>query len=254
MASAQDKCPVDHNALSSSKDKCPVDHGAHGASSEACPVDHNTRTSWTNIFSKKSTTPSPSPALAGSSSSSSKLPTERETSSIPRVDGNNWVYPSQAQFFAAMERKNHNPHAPDMKVIVPIHNAVNERAWAEVMKWETGQGGEKCGGLKLVSFKGRPSERSLRARWRTLLGYSPPFDRHDWVVDRCGTRMRYIIDFYTGHSAGPSASNVSFYLDVRPAFDNWEGVKLRAERFLDRWVGSFWNTTPTPPAPAKTAS
>lgn len=23
-----------------------------------------------------------------------------------------------------------------------------------------------------------------------------PFDRHDWVVDRCGREVRYIIDFY----------------------------------------------------------
>ncbi|EMD38477.1 hypothetical protein CERSUDRAFT_82742 [Gelatoporia subvermispora B] len=145
-----------------------------------------------------------------------------------------------------MARKNHDPQEADMKVIVPIHNAVNERAWAEVMRWEAGQGGEKCGGVKLVSFKGRPGERSLRARWKTLLGYAPPFDRHDWVVDRCGVRMRYIIDFYTGHTAGPPASNVSFYLDVRPAFDNWEAVKLRAERFWERWVGSLRKD----PAPA----
>ena len=59
------------------------------------------------------------------------------------------MYPSQAQFYAAMARKSHNPQEADMKVIVPIHNAVNERAWAEVMKWETGQGGEQCGGVYL---------------------------------------------------------------------------------------------------------
>jgi len=69
-----------------------------------------------------------------------------------------------------MARKNHNPQAADMKTIVPIHNAVNERAWTEVMKWETGRGGEACGGVKLVNFKGRPNERSLRARWKVLLG------------------------------------------------------------------------------------
>lgn len=23
-----------------------------------------------------------------------------------------------------------------------------------------------------------------------------PFDRHDWYVDRCGTEVRYVIDFY----------------------------------------------------------
>lgn len=74
--------------------------------------------------------------------------------------------------------------------------------------------------------------------------YSPPFDRHDWVVDRCGTRTRYIIDFYTGRADGP-AGNLSFYLDVRPALDNWDGVRLRAERFWSRWVGQLWNA-PSP--------
>jgi len=147
-----------------------------------------------------------------------------------------------------MARKNHNPQASDMKVIVPIHNAVNERAWAEVMKWEAGQGGDKCGGIKLVSFKGRPKDISPRARWRTMLGYSPPFDRHDWVVDRCGKRVRYIIDFYTGHSASP-AGNLSFYLDARPALDNWDGVKMRIERFKERWIGKLWGSgSPVPPA------
>lgn len=59
--------------------------------------------------------------------------------------------------------------------------------------------------------------------------YAAPFDRHDWVVDRCGTRMRYIIDFYTGHNAS-SKEDISFYLDVRPALDNWEGIKMRLRR------------------------
>ncbi|KAF7359366.1 Cytochrome c heme lyase [Mycena sanguinolenta] len=171
-------------------------------------------------------------AFSSSSSSSnapeSALSTTREVSSIPRgasastSDEGNWVYPSEAQFFAAMARKQHNPHAADMKTIVPIHNAVNERAWGEIMRWEAGRGGEACGGVRLVTFKGRPDERSPRARWKMLLGYSAPFDRHDWVVDRCGLKMRYIIDFYTGKSTQPGAGP-AFYLDVRPALDNWEG-------------------------------
>ena len=81
------------------------------------------------------------------------------------------MYPSQAQFYAAMARKNHNPQEVDMKVVVPIHNAVNERAWMEIMKWEAGQGGERCGGVKLVSFKGRPNDRTPRAWFYSLLGY-----------------------------------------------------------------------------------
>ena len=64
----------------------------------------------------------------------------------------------------------------------------------------------------------------------TLIQLFSTFDRHDWVVDRCGTKIRYVIDFYTGRSSG--SSNVSFYLDVRPALDDWEGVKMRLEGAL----------------------
>ena len=57
-----------------------------------------------------------------------------------------------------------------MKVVVPIHNAVNERAWSHIKEWEAGRGEERCGGIRLVSFKGRPGERSPKARILTLLG------------------------------------------------------------------------------------
>lgn len=66
--------------------------------------------------------------------------------------------------------------------------------------------------------------------------YQAPFDRHDWVVDRCGTRMRYIIDFYTGKPA-PGTTNLAFFIDARPAFDNWDAVKMRTTRFCERWFG-----------------
>lgn len=207
----------------------PVDHGSKEGSSEkanACPIDHSSPPkssvdAWSKLSSSKHAVPGV------------PLSVERETSSIPKEGQGNWTYPSEAQFFAAMARKNHNPHAKDMKTIVPIHNAVNERAWAEIIKWEAGRGGEVCGGVKLVNFKGRPGDRSPKARWKALLGYAAPFDRHDWVVDRCGLRTRYIIDFYTGHSMDPNS--VSFYLDVRPALDNWEGVKMRIQHFWGRW-------------------
>ncbi|KAF8905993.1 cytochrome C1 heme lyase [Gymnopilus junonius] len=202
--------------------KCPVDHSSfkNTSDTQACPVDHSTATStstWARFMSADS-----------SRTSSVPLSRDREISSIPKPNDEKWVYPSEEQFFAAMARKNHNPRAADMKTIVPIHNAVNERAWTEILKWEAGRGSETCGGLKLVNFKGRPKDRSPKARLNMLLGYSAPFDRHDWVVDRCGTQMRYIIDFYTGHSSG-SKENVAFYLDARPALDNWEGIKMRLE-------------------------
>ena len=77
--------------------------------------------------------------------------------------------------------------------------------------------------------------------------YAAPFDRHDWIIDRCGTRVRYIIDFYSGAPASdlagaataaggggaPARSPISFYLDVRPAPD-LEGIKMRAHRLFLR--------------------
>jgi hypothetical protein len=133
-------------------DKCPVDHKSNGKVWETlAPIANNS-----------------------GGESKRELSTDRETSSIPRTDSGNWVYPSEVQFFAAMARKQHSPRAEDMKTIVPIHNVVNERAWQQVRDWEEGRGGEKCGGIKLVSFQGKPSQLSLRARWNTLLGYIPP--------------------------------------------------------------------------------
>ncbi len=97
-----------------------------------------------------------------------------------------------------------------------------------------------------------------KARWNTLLGYTAPFDRHDWVIDRCGKEVEYVIDFYEGkksHSgtgagtgsgtgsqgAGARGMNggsakgmpgLSFYLDVRPKINSWEGVKMRVWRMF----------------------
>lgn len=137
-------------------------------------------------------------------------------------------------FFSAMQRKSFSPRASDMSSIIPIHNAVNERTWSEILRWERGRGSETCGGPKLVSFQGDATKLTPRAWWlSSVWGYQKPFDRHDWVVDRCGTKVEYVIDFYEGkqkrEDAGPGPS---FYLDVRPKLNSVEGVKMRVQRFL----------------------
>lgn len=38
------------------------------------------------------------------------------------------------------------------------------------------------------------------ARIKGWFGSDPPFDRHDWYVDRCGKEVRYVIDFYFDES------------------------------------------------------
>ncbi|KAI4950426.1 hypothetical protein J4E91_004308 [Alternaria rosae] len=154
---------------------------------------------------------------------------ERDTGSDKKTG--NWIYPSEQMFFDAMRRKSYDPSAPDMRTIVPIHNAVNERAWHEIKTWESGRGAEKCGGPKLASFSGLSTSLTPRARWKSLMGYQPPFDRHDWVVDRCGTKVEYVIDFYAGRDEGKVGKALNFYLDVRPKLNSWEGVKMRIARF-----------------------
>jgi cytochrome c heme-lyase len=88
----------------------------------------------------------------------------------------------------------------------------------------------RCGGPKLHSFAGKNESMSPKARINTWLGYAAPFDRHDWVVDRCGTRIEYVIDFYAGKPMAGGKAGPSFYLDVRPKLNSWEGVKMRALR------------------------
>lgn len=127
--------------------------------------------------------------------------------------------------------------------IIPIHNAVNERAWAQIKEWE-GDTSAACGGPKLLSFHGLGAGAiSPKARMRSLMGYTEPFDRHDWVVERCGgQQVEYVIDFYQGkadprqlqqQSRGPKGETpLNFHLDVRPKLNSFEGFRMRAERFV----------------------
>jgi cytochrome c heme-lyase len=66
----------------------------------------------------------------------------------------------------------------------------------------------------------------------------PPFDRHDWFVQRqspSGPReVRYVIDYYSGPPE-PTGEPV-FYLDVRPAIDR---PSAAVERMM-RWGGDVW--------------
>lgn len=92
----------------------------------------------------------------------------------------------------------------------------------------------RCGGPKLVSFSGDSKKLTPKARLYVLLGYHAPFDRHDWTIDRCGKKIDYVIDFYSGKRDPKNPGIPSFYLDVRPKV-SVEGAWMRAQR----WVSSF---------------
>ena len=182
-----------------------------------------------------------------------------ETATSSEDEIKNWVYPSEQQFFNAMRRKGWSTKDAEMNMteIIQIHNAVNERSWKEVKRWEKEI--HDCDNPKLVRFVGRPNDTSPKAWfYSNILMYKPPFDRHDWYVestskseqyenngkgdDNCKSSdvkvTRYVIDFYDGNSSkkineyglpdrSQQNSPVSMYLDVRPALDE-------PQNFLDR--------------------
>lgn len=182
------------------------------------------------------------------------LSEDRQTSSIPKADGSgNWQYPSEKMFWNAMIRKGWNwkDHVEgkvaehkgkfkgkDMTEIIKIHNANNESAWVEVLKWERALHSKDCPvGPKLKKFSGDATKFTPRARIRHWLGYELPFDRHDWIVDRCGTEVRYVIDFYEG-DINKETGNFAM-LDVRPAFDRLGNIWDRARVAWMRWTTSL---------------
>ena len=251
-------CPVDHKAreawLAQVRASGNQNANPHESRIASPPTPSQPQTSSTIQTSCDSSaldqsTTSPAPTTT-SLISHLKLATDREVSTIPRAlpdapttkpannerdtgsdkKTGNWIYPSEQMFFDAMRRKSFDPQETDMKDIVPIHNAVNERAWYEIKKWEAGRS-DACGGPKLASFSGLSTSLTPRARWKTLMGYQPPFDRHDWVVDRCGTKVEYVIDFYAGKDEKVPGKELNFYLDVRPKLNSLEGWKMRTTRY-----------------------
>ena len=90
----------------------------------------------------------PNPNQMRASNQSGKLSKERVSSSIPISERNldlpehqrdrrvTWKYPSEQMFYNAILRKGWTPEERDMSNVIAIHNAVNERCWQEVLKWE----------------------------------------------------------------------------------------------------------------------
>ncbi|RWS25881.1 holocytochrome C synthase/heme-lyase-like protein [Leptotrombidium deliense] len=178
------------------------------------------------------------------------LSTDRQTSSIPKADENsNWQYPSEQMFWNAMlrkgwkwqdEMKNDDRERPlkanDISNIIKIHNHTNEMAWKEILKWEMAFHYNECPtGPRLRKFAGRAKDYTPRARIRSMMGYELPFDRHDWVVDRCGRDVRYIIDYYDGGAADQTTGQFAL-LDVRPAFDSVGNIWDRMRVAWWRWT------------------
>ncbi|KAK4542134.1 Cytochrome c1 heme lyase [Oleoguttula mirabilis] len=190
-----------------------------------------------------------------------------------------WEYPSPQQMYNALLRKGYtDTPAEHVESMVAVHNFLNEGAWEEIKEWERrfggglGRGWDMCkkgeeaaarqAALealrsrrpgedepepKLLRFMGRPNEPTPKARMLGFMAWlypsqfpdNPPFDRHDWFVQRQAgngqpKEVRYVIDYYSGPPE-PTGEPV-FYLDVRPAVD---GPTAACERMM-RWGGDVW--------------
>lgn len=167
----KDACPVDHKTRDAWLAQARATEAAKQASNPpptACPVDHTAAPqpskSWTQSITSYLPWSSPSTTTNQPSQTPSNKPgldTDRTVSTIPRSNSNpdacpvehgasanaetvdsethksgNWVYPSEKMFFEAMKRKGYDARVADMKTVVPIHNAVNERAWEQIKQWE----------------------------------------------------------------------------------------------------------------------
>lgn len=121
----------------------PSEAASHGQVSTGCPIPHPNRSANGNPPPSCPSSRNQMPvdlAQERLPGQSMPLDTTRVVSSIPAADNSGtsrfWIYPSEQMFFDAMRRKNWDPKEIDMKTVVPIHNAVNERVWSEILEWE----------------------------------------------------------------------------------------------------------------------
>lgn len=133
---------------------------SHGNSCDSSTVDQTPPPQPKGILSRLfgSSNPQPEPTAPNG------LGVDRVVSTIPRASAvdetpnakpansekesgshasGNWIYPSEKMFFDSMARKGFQSQAEDMKTIVPLHNAINERAWKEIKEWEKPWGAEE---------------------------------------------------------------------------------------------------------------
>ena len=259
------RCPVIHKddaptaSTAAAASGCPVMHGdaakpqgSSAAAASGCPVVGTgaQSTSSNPMLNPLNRMPAAAQQQRGVDQAG-ELSKERVESTIPKGDGSNWVYPSAQMFYNALVKKGKGQDVDEssMDSVIAIHNNMNEKTWRQVLEWEDMHCDSCSAARKLTRFVGRPDELSPKAAVKYYLGLAPkPFDRHDWTVDRCGTEVRYIIDYYDvadkqHEDRLPSLHDDdavrSIWCDVRPAGDTpWQLVD-RARVLLPSLVGGL---------------
>jgi cytochrome c heme-lyase len=248
-------CPVKNKKsnVDSNSSIQSVSSKTNSASESLCPVirknnsDGNTYVNKDqfNVYGQKIDPRNNMPSVANQQPAPGQptpLSTERVKSNIPKggTADETWTYPSPQMFWNALVRKNKTENVEEIKEmenVVAIHNNMNEKTWLQVLEWENinssvsdGPGKEP----KLLRFTGRPDELSPKAKIKAFFWQPEPFDRHDWIVDRGGTQVRYVIDYYidddTLHQDNVPKhltdmhSVKSIRVDARPALDSAKAI------------------------------
>lgn len=264
-------CPVKRKDATATANKdcgCEKKPESTGAvASEECPVQTKKyqNPKVYNVYSQEIDPKNMMPSTANQLPAPDQavdLPVERVSSTIPKGGTEStWQYPSPQMFWNALVRKGKTEGVSeeDMINVVRIHNNMNENTWLQVMEWEKlhpapkdVEGAEP----KLLRFLGRPDEYSPKARLKMALGHSAPFDRHDWIVDRGGKQVRYVIDYYHDEANADTDSTPvnmrdmhsirSIKVDARPAMDSPEAI---FDRIINMPLRRFLNETNYRPLP-----
>lgn len=189
--------------------------------------------------------PNSCPVAAGKSNNTAKSSDSNHEKKETAVT---WTYPSPQMMYNAMRRKGKLEESPttgsvvgedrdleeEAHSIISVHNNMNERTWKEILVWEARYCPTDCPqGPRLLRFEGNSEKISPKAYLKQILGFNGNrtslFDRHDWIIDRCGKEVRYIIDYYYDENKADNDelptlhdmnSVASITMDIRPALDS----------------------------------
>eukprot|EP00051_Salpingoeca_urceolata_P031441 m.11585 g.11585 ORF g.11585 m.11585 type:complete len:229 (+) comp4052_c0_seq1:266-952(+) len=126
-------------------------------------------------------------------------------------DGKTWVQPTPNQLDRATRRRDKAIDSEDAFAVAAVHDMVAKATWEAILEYEQLHE-SKCKAPKLARFEGKDGIYSLKAKMLNFIGIDLPFDRHDWTVDRCGTEVKYVIDYY----AIEQGDDIAYSIDARP--------------------------------------
>ena len=155
-----DSCPVKHNAADNSTN-------SKNTTSSNCIVSGRHNSLVNDEVFDQNKQPNQSVSLS-TTRSVSTIPKSKDFNPHHQISSiDNWVYPSEQQYFNAMKRKGYNPAEMDIPAALYVHNHVNEEGWRRIVCWEQLRGNSKP---VLVKFLGRPKDLSPKARIFGLFG------------------------------------------------------------------------------------